>query len=92
MVGEPGIVDLSAAGAAGLRLHRGLVAFVSYVAWFWLVRNYPPTRVSAFTFLSPVFGVMAGNLMLGEAFTPSLAAALLLIAFGIYLVNRPARR
>ena len=60
----------------------------SYIAWFWLVRNYPPTRVSAFTFLSPVFGVMAGNLMLGEAFTPSLAAALALIAFGIYLVNR----
>ena len=46
-----------------------IVAFISYIAWFWLVRNYPPTRVTAFTFLSPVFGVIAGNLMLGEAFT-----------------------
>ena len=68
-----------------------VVAFVSYIAWFWLVRNYPPTRVAAFTFLSPVFGVAAGNMMLGEAFTPSLAAALALIAFGILLVNRPQR-
>jgi drug/metabolite transporter (DMT)-like permease len=34
---------------------------------------------------------MAGNLILGEAFTASLAAALALIAFGIYLVNRPQR-
>ena len=68
-----------------------VVAFVSYIAWFWLVRNYPPTRVTAFTFLSPVFGVVAGNLMLGEAFTPSLAVALVLIAFGIYLVNRPGQ-
>jgi drug/metabolite transporter (DMT)-like permease len=56
-----------------------------------LVRNYPPTRVTAFTFLSPVFGVVAGNLMLGEAFTASLAVALVLIAFGIYLVNRPGQ-
>jgi drug/metabolite transporter (DMT)-like permease len=68
-----------------------VVAFVSYTAWFWLVRNYPPTRVSAFTFLSPVFGVLAGSLILGEAFTPSLAAALALVAFGIYLVNRTSR-
>ena len=68
-----------------------VVAFASYIGWFWLVRNYPPTRVAAFTFLAPVFGVLAGNLMLGEAFTPSLAAALALIAFGILLVNRAAR-
>ena len=60
-----------------------------HVAWFWLVRAYPPTRLAAFTFLSPVFGVTAGGLMLGEPFTPSLATALLLIGFGIYFLNRP---
>ena len=90
-MGEPGITDLSPPVLAAFAYTVVVVAFASYVAWFWLVRNYPPTRVSAFTFLSPVFGVMAGSLMLGEAFTPSLAAALALIAFGIYLVNRPAR-
>ena len=92
LVGEPGIVDLSPPVILAFAYTAIVVAFVSYVAWFWLVRNYPPTRLSAFTFLSPVFGVMAGHVMLGEAFTPSLAAALLLIAFGIYLVNRPALR
>lgn len=45
-----------------------------------------------FTSLSPVFDVMAGNMVLGEAFTPSLAAALARIACGIYLVNRPQSR
>jgi drug/metabolite transporter (DMT)-like permease len=88
LVGEPGIFDLSPIVLWAFAYTVIVVAFASYVAWFWLVRNYPPTRVSSFTFLSPVFGVMAGNLMLGEAFTPSLAAALALIAFGIYLVNR----
>jgi drug/metabolite transporter (DMT)-like permease len=91
LVGEPGITDLSGPVLLAFVYTFTIVAFVSYVAWFWLVRNYPPTRVSAFTFLSPVFGVMAGNFMLGEAFTPSLAAALTLIAFGIYLVNRPQK-
>jgi drug/metabolite transporter (DMT)-like permease len=91
LMGEPGITELSPSVLAAFAYTVVVVAFASYIAWFWLVRNYPPTRVSSFTFLSPVFGVMAGNLMLGEAFTPSLAAALALIAFGIYLVNRPAR-
>jgi drug/metabolite transporter (DMT)-like permease len=92
LMGEPGITDLSTPVLAAFAYTVVVVAFASYVAWFWLVRNYPPTRISAFTFLSPVFGVIAGSLMLGEAFTPSLAAALALIAFGIYLVNRPRRR
>ena len=91
LMGEPGITDLSPSVLAAFAYTVIVVAFASYVAWFWLVRNYPPTRLSAFTFLSPVFGVVAGSAMLGEAFTPSLAAALALIAFGIYLVNRPRR-
>jgi drug/metabolite transporter (DMT)-like permease len=91
LLGEPGIVALSAPVLAAFAYTFIVVAFVSYTAWFWLVRTYPPTRISAFTFLSPVFGVMAGNLMLAEPFTASLAAALALIAFGIYLVNRPQR-
>jgi drug/metabolite transporter (DMT)-like permease len=91
LMGEPGIVDLSPVVLVAFVYTFTIVAFVSYIAWFWLVRNYPPTRVSAFTFLSPVFGVLAGNLMLAEPFTPSLAGALALIAFGIYLVNRPQR-
>lgn len=90
-VGEPGIVNLSTPVLIAFAYTFVIVAFVSYIAWFWLVRNYPPTQVSAFTFLSPVFGVLAGNLMLGEPFTASLAAALALVAFGIYLVNRPQR-
>lgn len=89
LLGEPGIVHLNATVLAAFTYTFLVVAFISYIAWFWLVRNYPPTRVSAFTFLSPVFGVVASNLMLGEAFTVSLAVALVLVAFGIYLVNRP---
>ena len=40
-------------------------------------------------FFSPLFGVMAGGLLLDEAITPSLILALVLVGAGIYLVNRP---
>ena len=89
LFGEPGVTNLSGPVLLAFAYTVVIVAFVTYIAWFWLVKNYAPTRVSAFSFLSPVFGVLAGNILLGEAFTPSLAAALALVAFGIYLVNRP---
>jgi drug/metabolite transporter (DMT)-like permease len=91
LFGEPGVTDLSWPVLLAFAYTVVIVAFVSYIAWFWLVKNYAPTRVSAFSFLSPVFGVLAGNILLGEPFTLSLAAALALVAFGIYLVNRPQR-
>jgi drug/metabolite transporter (DMT)-like permease len=90
LAGEPGFFEVSWPVVLAFSYTVLVVASVSYLAWFWLVRHYPPTRLSAFTFLSPVFGVMAGNLMLAEPFTPTLAAALALVAFGIFLVNRPA--
>jgi drug/metabolite transporter (DMT)-like permease len=65
-----------------------VVAVLSYLGWFWLVRTYPPSRLAAFTFLSPAFGVLAGLLVLGEQPTLSLGLALVLIAGGIWLVNR----
>jgi drug/metabolite transporter (DMT)-like permease len=89
LVGESGVTDPSPRVLLAFAYTFVLVAFISYIAWFWLVRRYPPTLISAFTFLAPVFGVVAGNLMLDEPFTPSLAAALVLVAFGIYVVNRP---
>jgi drug/metabolite transporter (DMT)-like permease len=47
----------------------GVVTFASYLAWFWLVRHYPATRVSAFTLLTPLFGLLAGVLLLGDPLT-----------------------
>jgi drug/metabolite transporter (DMT)-like permease len=91
LLAEPGAVMLSPSVLLAFAYTVVVVAFISYIAWFWLVRHYPPTQLAAFTFLAPVFGVIAGNLILGEPFTASLAAALVLVAFGIYLVNRPGR-
>jgi len=67
------------------------VAFVSYLAWYWLIVNYPATKLSGFSFLAPMIGVLAGGLLLGEPLSPALWAALALVALGIYLINRRSR-
>jgi drug/metabolite transporter (DMT)-like permease len=64
------------------------VVSVTFVVWFALVARYSANRLSAFTFLTPLFGVAAGHLMLGEPLTPALAAAVVLVAGGLVLVNR----
>ena len=45
-------------------------------------------RLSAFSFLTPLFGVAAGHLVLNEPLTPAFAAAVVLVAAGLVLVNR----
>jgi drug/metabolite transporter (DMT)-like permease len=64
------------------------VVSVTYVVWFALVVRYSASRLSAFTFLTPLFGVAAGHLVLDEPLTPAFAAAVALVAGGLVLVNR----
>jgi drug/metabolite transporter (DMT)-like permease len=68
------------------------VAAITYVAWFALIRDYPASLLSSFTFLTPLFGVAFGAALLHEPLSPYLLAALLLVAIGIYLVNRGSAR
>ena len=65
------------------------VVSVTYVVWFALVVRYSANRLSAFTFLTPLFGVAAGHLVLHEPLTPPFALAVVLVALGLVLVNRP---
>lgn len=86
--GEPGVVALTPTVAGSLLFQTVVVAFASYLTWFWLITRYPAARLSAFSFLTPLFGVLAGGLLLSEPITPALVAALVLVAAGINLVNR----
>ena len=72
----------------GIILYQSvIVAFVTYFVWFKLIHRYAVSKLSAFTFLTPIFGVLFGILLLGEEFTNSLMAGLPLVCVGIFLVN-----
>lgn len=85
---EQGIIQLSAIGIASMLYQTIWVAFITYIGWFWLISRYPVAKMSAFTFLTPLFGVMAGGLLLGESMTVWLISSLLMVCCGIFLVNR----
>ena len=79
---------LSALAWASLAFQTVIVSFASYLVWFWLIRHYPATRLSSFTMLTPVFGLVLGALLLAEPVTARLLVALATVAAGIFLVNR----
>jgi drug/metabolite transporter (DMT)-like permease len=86
-LGEQGIVSLSAFAIASLAYQSVLVGFVSLLAWFWLLRRYLAARLGVLSFMTPMFGVVAGVAFLGEPLTAHFAAGALLVAAGIVLVN-----
>jgi drug/metabolite transporter (DMT)-like permease len=86
---EPGIVLMTPLIIGCLAYQAVWVAFITYLAWFWLVRHYPASRLASFTFLTPLFGVLAGGVLLNEPITNMLLLSLVLVGTGIYLVNRP---
>jgi len=90
-MGEPGVVALTPLAIASLAYQGAIVAFASYLAWFWLLTRYLAARLAVFSFLTPLFGVLAGVAVLGEPLTPSFALAALLVGGGIVLVNLRAR-
>jgi drug/metabolite transporter (DMT)-like permease len=58
------------------------------VMWFWLLTHGEASRVSAFYYLTPVFGLAISALILGERVGPRDIAGLAAIALGIVLVQR----
>ncbi len=68
-----------------------VVAFFSYLVWYWMIHTYPVSHLTAFTFLTPLFGVILSGLTLDEPIPFLLWGGLILVVIGIYLVNRPRR-
>ena len=86
-IGERGVFNATPLVLSALAYQTIVVAFVSYVAWFWFIKHYQASNVAAFVFLTPVFGVLAGAWLLDEPVGARLLIALVLIAAGIYITT-----
>lgn len=89
LLGERGIFDPTPLVVYSMLFQIVIVAFASYLVWFVLIRIYPASTLSAFTFLTPLFALLLGSALLGERVSVALVASLVFVAFGIWLVNRP---
>jgi drug/metabolite transporter (DMT)-like permease len=76
-------------GAAGAQASLG--GFISFLIWMWLLGRYPVTRVTSFSFFTPLFTLVFAALWLGESVTPGVILALAAVAAGMALMNRPGR-
>ena len=86
-LGESGVTHVDATVLVSLVFQSVVVAFASYLTWFWLLTRYLAARLAVFSFLSPMFGVTFGVLILGERLSSGFVLAALLVASGIALVN-----
>jgi drug/metabolite transporter (DMT)-like permease len=88
----PAFRDPSLIHWAGLGFQIVAIVSAGFLFWLWLLTIYPASSVAAFAFLTPVFGVGMGWLLLGEPVGWNIAASLVLVSAGLILVNRPAPR
>ncbi|MDM0046704.1 DMT family transporter [Variovorax dokdonensis] len=90
LMGEHWSVTYSGYAWMSIGLQTVIGAFASYLAWMWMLRHYPATRISSFTFLTPLFALVFGVALLKEPLTLQLVLALCGVGLGILLVNRRA--
>jgi drug/metabolite transporter (DMT)-like permease len=65
------------------------VVGLTFMLWFALVKTYSASKLSAFTFITPLFGVVAAYFILHDRLTVTFGVAALLVIAGLYLVNKP---
>lgn len=91
------LVYAAATGNAGIRytpaamlsvaFQSVVVALSSYLAWFWLLRRYLASRLSILSFMTPLFGVSFGVLILDEPLDGAFVVGALMVLAGISLVS-----
>ena len=69
-----------------------LVVCVGFLIWFWVLSVYPASSMASFSFLSPVFGVFFGWLILQERMDETIIIALLLVSLGVVMVSHKTRQ
>jgi len=87
-VGETWPQRVSPLTWATLGFQTVVVAFASFLAWFWLMKHYAAPRLASFTLITPVAGLVFGVWLLGEPATWRLVVALVGVLAGLVLINR----
>jgi len=61
----------------------------TFLLWFAMIKVYSPSKLSSFTFFTPLFGVVAAYFILDDTLTITFGAAAVLVIAGLYFVNKP---
>lgn len=86
MAGEATFVP-SQALLLNLAFQALAVSFLSFLTWFWLLTKYRASQLGVFSFMTPVFGVLLGVVLLGEPLTREFAIGAAGVLAGIVIVS-----
>ena len=85
--GQVGLVELTPIGVGSVLFQGLVVSCASYLAWFWLLRRYLASNLAVFSFMTPLFGVTFGVLLLDEPLSLNFVIGAILVLLGITLVS-----
>lgn len=85
--GQIGMVTLTPLAMGSVLFQGGVVSFVSYLTWFWLLRKYLASNLAVFSFITPLFGVTFGVVLLGEPLSVNFVLGAVLVLLGVVLVS-----
>ncbi|MFM7192014.1 MAG: DMT family transporter [Microcystaceae cyanobacterium] len=80
--------EISLSGWLNLSYATVFGSAIAYGVFFWLASRGNLTSLSALTFLTPVFALSFGNLILGEVLSPLQGFGVGLTLISIYLINQ----
>ncbi|MBR3681113.1 MAG: DMT family transporter [Clostridia bacterium] len=90
-----GRVDLSSPVGVLVLVYLSALSAVAYALWGVLLKHNPVSKVTIFSFTTPVFGVILTKLMLpdeSQIHILNLLISLLLVALGVFMLNYVPRQ
>ncbi len=72
---------------SSLIFHTVVISFASYLIWFWMLKHYLASRLGVFSFLTPVFGMLFGVLILDEHIESNFIIGTCMVMLGVILVS-----
>ncbi|MGG5288702.1 DMT family transporter [Pseudomonas shirazensis] len=85
--GQIGMVTLTPLAMGSVLFQGVVVSFVSYLTWFWLLRKYLASNLAVFSFITPLFGVTFGVVLLGEPLSVNFVLGAVMVLLGVVLVS-----
>ncbi|HGY9626809.1 DMT family transporter [Pseudomonas juntendi] len=85
--GQVGMVAFTPLAAGSVLFQAIVVSFISYLTWFWLLRKYLASNLAVFSFITPLFGVTFGVVLLGEPLSLNFVLGAVMVLCGVILVS-----
>ena len=85
--GQISHVSLTTVAVASVLFQGVVVSFFSYLVWFWMLQRYLASNLAVFSFMTPLFGVTFGVLVLDEPLSVNFVVGAIFVLFGITFVS-----